>query len=262
MDSTTRKAAPSPAQALTGGAPIAHPLYKEVKNRITRSLIAGEWKPGAAIPSETRLAAKFKVSVGTIRRAIDELVAEKIVVRQQGRGTFVTMHTEDRQFYYFFHLVGKDGGKEPPTHELVSFATLKADADTASRLGLKSGDRIHRIHNVLKLNGRPVIFDEVRIAAARFANLNGAAFRAREGTIYGLYQARYGINVVRISERLSAAAAPPSIARVLGVKSESPLLVIARIAYTYHDEPVELRRSWVNTTDHEYSSDLWKSEPP
>src|ERR1044071_2768291 len=99
-----------PARTLAGGTAMAQPLYKEVKNRITRSLIAGE----------ARLAAQFQVSVGTIRKAIDELVAEKIVIHQQGRGTFVTIHTEDRQFYYFFHIVGRKGGKEPPTHELLS----------------------------------------------------------------------------------------------------------------------------------------------
>lgn len=250
-----------PARALAGGTATSQPLYKEVKSRITRSLIAGEWKPGAAIPSESRLAAQFQVSVGTIRKAIDELVAEKIVIRQQGRGTFVTIHTEDRQFYYFFHIVSKDGGKEPPTHELLSLQTIKADAETASQLGLKRDERVHRIHNVLKLAGAPVIFDELRVAAARFADLNATKFAARDGTIYGLYQARYGINVVRISERLSAALPPARIARVLDISAGSPVLVIKRVAYTYHDEPVELRTSWVNTLHHEYLSDLWKSEP-
>src|SRR3954469_40340 len=138
-------------RASAGGGPASQPLYKEVKNRITRSLIAGEWQPGAAIPSESQLAGQFKVSVGTIRKAIDELVAEKIVVRQQGRGTFVTIHTEDRQFYYFFHIVSRNGGKEPPTHELLSLQTTKADAVTASQLGIEQGERVHRVHNVLKL---------------------------------------------------------------------------------------------------------------
>src|SRR6187399_837600 len=114
------------ARAWAGGAPTSQPLYKEVKSRITKSLIAGEWKPGAAIPSESQLSAQFHVSVGTIRKAIDELVAEKIVIRQQGRGTFVTLHSEDRQFYYFFHIVGRQGGKEPPSHELLSMQTIKA----------------------------------------------------------------------------------------------------------------------------------------
>ncbi|MDB5811596.1 MAG: GntR family transcriptional regulator [Betaproteobacteria bacterium] len=248
-------------RAFAAGGPAAQPLYIEVKNRITRSLIAGEWQPGAAIPSESRLAQQFKVSVGTIRKAIDQLVAEKIVVRQQGRGTFVSIHTEDRQFYYFFHIVSRDGGKEPPTHELLSLQTVKADVQTAAQLGIRQGERLHRVHNVLKLAGNPVIFDELRVAAARFTDLNASSFGARDGTIYGLYQARYGINVVRISERLSAALPSARVARVLGVDRGTPLLVIKRVAYTYHDEPVELRTSWVNTRDHEYLSDLWKSEP-
>jgi len=247
---------PTPA----GSSLNSHPLYKEVKNRITRSLIAGEWKPGAAIPSEGRLAAHFGVSVGTIRKAIDELVAEKIVVRQQGRGTFVTTHSEDRQFYYFFHMVGKDGGKEPPDHELLSLQTTKADHATALQLGIERGERVHRIQNVLKLNSVPVIFDELLIAAARFADLSAEKFGARDGTIYGFYQSRYGINVVRISERLSAALPDARVARLLGVKQASPVLVIKRVAYTYHDQPVELRTSWVNTARHEYLSDLWKAE--
>jgi GntR family transcriptional regulator len=248
------------ARTLAGGNLTAHPLYKEVKNRITRSLIAGEWKPGAAIPSESQLGARFRVSVGTIRRAIDELVAEKIVVRQQGRGTFVTTHSEDRQFYYFFHMVSKDGGKEPPVHELLSLQTVKADRATALQLGLRRGERVHRIYNLLKLAAAPVVFDELRIPAASFPDLNADRFSARDGTIYGLYQSRYGINVVRISERLSAALPSARVARVLGVDDTSPLLVIKRVAYTYHDQPVELRTSWVNTRDHEYLSDLWKAD--
>src|SRR5690606_21176071 len=68
------------------------PLYKGVKLLITQGRMAGEWRPGQAIPSESRLAGRFGVSLGTVRKAIDELVAEKILVRHQGRGTFVAAH--------------------------------------------------------------------------------------------------------------------------------------------------------------------------
>ena len=248
------------SHALAGGNPTLNPLYKEVKIRLTRSLLAGEWKPGAAIPSETRLAHHFKVSIGTIRKAIDELVAEKILVRRQGRGTYVAIHTEDRQLYYFFHIVGTDGSKDAPVHELLSLRAARADAEAALRLGLHKGERVFRIHNVLKLAGKPVIYDELVLAAARFPDLSAATFAARAGTIYGLYQARYDISVVRISERLSAAHADARIARVLGIGLTTPVLVIKRVAYTYHDQPVELRTSWVDTRNHEYLSDLWKNE--
>jgi GntR family transcriptional regulator len=236
------------------------PLYKEVKNRITRSLVAGEWRPGEAIPSESRLAGQFNVSIGTVRKAVDELVAEKILLRQQGRGTFVATHTEDRTLFYFFHIVGKDGNKELPVTELLSFRRRKADGEHEARLRIGRGAKLLHIQNVLKLGGKVVIFDDLMVPSALFPDLDEKTFAGRQGTIYGLYQSRYGINVVRISERLSAARPPARIARLLGIRPATPVLVIRRVAYTYNDIPVEYRVSWVNTERHEYLSDLWKNE--
>ncbi|MCC6531857.1 MAG: GntR family transcriptional regulator [Burkholderiales bacterium] len=241
------------------GIPFGQPLYKAVKLRITRGLVDGQWRPGAAIPSEARLAQMFQVSVGTVRKAIDELVAEKILLRQQGRGTFVAAHTADRTLFYFFHLVGKDGRKETPATELLSFVRARAEADEAVKLGIGRGDRVYRIRNLLRLSGEPVVIDDIVIPAQLFVDLDERVFGAREGTIYGLYQARYGINVIRIAERLSATLADRSTGALLGVASGTPLLAIARIAYTYHDRPVELRHSLVDTTEHEYLSDLVKT---
>lgn len=235
-----------------------NPLYKEIKIRLTRGLAAGDWKPGEAIPSESRLAEQFNVSIGTVRKAIDELVAERILLRQQGRGTFVATHTEDRTLFYFFHIVGKDGSRELPVSELLSFRKGRGADDTP--LAVARGDRVFSIRNLLKLGDRPVILDEITVPAALFPDLDEGIFGGRIGTIYGLYQARYGINVIRISERLSAARAPAQVAALLGVAPGVPVLVIRRVAYTYNDTPVEFRVSWVNTEHHEYLSDLWKNE--
>jgi GntR family transcriptional regulator len=248
------------ADRLAAGNFTLNPLYKEVKIRITRGLAAGDWKPGAAIPSETRLAEQFDVSIGTVRKAIDELVAEKILLRQQGRGTFVATHSDDRTLFYFFHIVAKDGSRELPVTELLSFRKTRAEGGEEIRLGIPRGGRILRIENLLKLGGRPVIFDEIAVPAVLFPDLDEETFGRRAGTIYGLYQARYGINVIRISERLSAAIAPARVAALLGIRASMPALVIKRVAYTYDDTPVEFRVSWVNTQDHEYLSDLWKNE--
>jgi GntR family transcriptional regulator len=243
---------------LLAGTPGAQPLYKEVKRRLTHSLMAGEWGPGSAIPSESRLAERFGVSLGTIRKAIDALVAEKILVRQQGRGTFVTAHTPDRTLFYFFHIAGRDGRKETPTTELLAFSRGRADADEAAGLAIARGERVIRIRNLLRLGGDPVLIDDIVVASQLMPGLDQTAFGGREGTIYGFYQARYGINVIRISERLSATLADTECAGLLGVPAATPLLRIARIAYTFQDKPVELRRSLVDTTAHEYVSDLVK----
>ena len=240
------------------GIPTGQPLYKEVKLRITRDLIDGHWRAGEAIPSEARLAERFQVSLGTVRKAIDELVAEKILLRQQGRGTFVAAHTADRTLFYFFHLVGKDGRKDTPETEMLAFARGRADVAEATGLGLARGERVFRIRNLLRLAGDPVVIDDIVVPAQLFPDLDERIFGGREGTIYGLYQSRYGINVIRIAERLSATLATRESAALLEVPAGTPLLRIARIAYTYHDRPVELRQSLVDTTAHEYLSDLVK----
>ena len=248
------------ADTLAAGSLTFNPLYKEVKIRLTRDLAAGEWKPGEAIPSESRLAESFNVSIGTIRKAIDELVADRILLRQQGRGTFVATHTEDRTLFYFFHIVGKDGSREVPSIELLSFKRARANATEEERLGIERGAAVFRIQNVLKLSGKPVIFDEITVSAERFPDLDEDVFRGREGTIYGLYQARYGTSVLRISERIAAGHAPARAAALLGLSADTPALAIKRVAYTYDDTPVEYRVSWVNTEKHEYLSDLWKND--
>jgi len=247
-------------EALSAGGLKPSPLYKEVKSRLTRGLAAGDWKPGEAIPSEARLAERFGVSIGTIRKAIDELVAERILLRQQGRGTFVATHTEDRTLFYFFHIVGKDGSRELPTIELLAFRKAKASALEAEKLRIARDAPVFRIQNVLKLADNAVLFDEIAIPAALYADLDEATFGNRDGTIYGLYQSRYGITVTRISERISAAHPPAKAAALLGISTETPALLIKRVAYTYDDTPVEYRVSWVDTERHEYLSDLWRSE--
>lgn len=249
------------ADTLAAGSLTFNPLYKEVKTRLTRGLAAGEWKPGEAIPSESRLAERYTVSIGTIRKAIDELVAERILVRQQGRGTFVATHTEDRTLFYFFHLVGKNGSRELPVTELLSFRRARASSDDAARLGIRRGDPTLRVENLLHLGGDPVTLDTIVVPQSLFPDLTQEMFAGRTGTIYGLYQASYGINVIRISERLSAATAPGRVAALLKIQAATPALTIKRVAFSYDDRPVEYRTSWVNTQHYEYLSDLWKHEP-
>src|SRR5215831_20987563 len=93
--------------------PAFSPLYQQIKGLILQSLQAGEWKPGEPIPSEIDLAARFRVSQGTVRKAIDELAAENLVVRRQGKGTFVATHAEQHVRYRFLKLV-PDGHAEGP----------------------------------------------------------------------------------------------------------------------------------------------------
>lgn len=236
------------------------PLYKAVKRMLTQQLAAGEWRPEEALPSEAKLARRFGVSIGTVRKAIDELVAERMVVRHQGRGTFVASHNANRQLFHFFHIVPRDGEKQQPRTDALAFRRGRAEPAEAAKLRVAPGDPVFRIRNLLKLDGRAVALDDLVLAQAQFPDLTAKIFVGRENTIYHLYQSRYGINVLRTSERLRATLADADEAKLLGVRKGAPLLEINRVALTYHDVPVELRRSLVNTERHEYYSDLGKDE--
>jgi GntR family transcriptional regulator len=241
------------------GVPLGTPLYKEIKRQMMEALTGGEWRPGEAIPAERRLSERYGISIGTVRKAIDELVAENILIRQQGRGTFVASHTRDRLLFYFFHVVPESGPKAYPEVQFLSFAKARADRMVAEKLGLAVDDPVIRIRNRLRLSGSPIMIDDITVPVVRFADLTETQVRDRTSTIYNLYQEAFGISVVRTSERLRATLADAEFATLLDVARGSPLLQIRRVAHTYNDVPVEYRVSLVNTAHHEYWAEIGRA---
>lgn len=238
--------------ALPQNISIGTPLYKEVKSKITESMRSGEWKPGEAIPSEKALGERFGVSIGTVRKAVDELTSENMLIRHQGRGTYVASHDRERQFFYFFHIVRHDGQKEIPEVELVTFAKGKADGTVARKLGIDVGAGVFRFANKLSIGGKPAVVDEITVPQSLFPGLTEHRLRERPTTLYHYYQETYGVTVVRTEERLRAVKANEFQAKVLGLRLGEPLLQIIRVALSYKDQPVEFRLSYVDTRNYEY----------
>jgi GntR family transcriptional regulator len=245
------------ASALPAFQPIAPdaggaPLYRVVKRSLLRAIEAGRYPAGGALPSETELAAAFGVSVGTLRHAVDELVAEHILVRRQGRGTFVALHSADRFLFQFFHVERSDGLREVPLVELVAFERVRMDEDAAQVLGVRPGDPAIQVDNRLLLQGRAVIHDRLTLPALLFKGLNERRFRERTSTIYHLYQTEFGITVTHAQERARALGADRLSARILGLTPGTPVMQVRRTALTFGDKPVEYRVSTLNTAHHEY----------
>jgi GntR family transcriptional regulator len=228
------------------------PLYRGVKAALLLAIERRECAPGDALPSERELALAFGVSIGTVRRAVDELTAEHIVARRQGRGTFVAVHDSARFLFRFFHVERSDGLREAPQVELLSFERSRADDDAAAALSVKPGDAVFRLENRLMLQGRPVIHDRLTLSARLFKDLTEKRFRDRPSTIYHLYQTMFGITVTRAHERARAVAVDRAAARVLGLAIGTPAIEVRRIALTFGDKPVEWRLSTINTAQHEY----------
>ena len=235
--------------------PAFSPLYQQIKALMVRELQAGAWRPGEAIPSEIELAARFKVSQGTVRKAIDELAAENLLVRRQGRGTFVATHAEETTQFRFLRLAPDDGQPGGTQRRFIDCKRLRAPADVGRALGLRSGDAAIEIRRVLSLKGAPVVFDAIWLPAALFKGLTAERLSAYQGPMYGLFEADFGVRMIRAEEKIRAVAADAEAAGVLGVAVGAPLLSVERLSYTYGDKPVELRRGLYDTTAHHYRNE-------
>ena len=245
--------------AMAGPAPAFSPLYQQIKQLILQGLQHGEWRPGEVIPSEFELAARYKVSQGTVRKAVDELAADNLLVRRQGRGTFVATHAEQQVQYRFLRLQpdrGTADSEGPAQRDFVDCKRQRASADVARLLGLRAGDPVLQARRLLRFAGVPTILEDLWLPAGPFKGLTAERLSQYHGPMYALFEAEFGVRMVRADEKLRAVLPDPTQAALLEVTPATPLLSVERIAYTYNDEPMELRRGLYRTDTHHYRNAL------
>ncbi len=242
----------------TPASPTFSPLYRQIKSLILQGLASGEWRPGGAIPSENELASRFGVSQGTVRKAIDEMAAENLLVRRQGKGTYVASHNDDdpRLIFRFLRLVPENGTLEASQSEPLECWHAKAGQEAARTLGIRLAAPITIIRRLLRFGTKPVVIEEIYLPGETFSGLTLEALQEYQGSFYGLLETRFGVRMIRAEERLRAVAADRSSALLLNVAEGSPLLSVERVSFTYGDRPVEWRRGLYSTADHYYQNDL------
>jgi GntR family transcriptional regulator len=239
--------------------PAFSPLYQQIKALILQSLQAGEWKPGESIPSEMDLAGRFRVSQGTVRKAIDELAAENLLVRRQGKGTFVATHAEQHVRYRFLKLIPDSGDLDtegPAQRSVLECKRLRATAEVARALALRPGDAVVQVRRVLSFATVPTILEDLWLPGNAFRGLTAQQMAGYHGATYALFELEFGVRMVRAEEKIRAVAADAAQAAFLRVAQHSPLLSVERIAFTYNDVPMELRRGLYRTDTHHYRNEL------
>jgi len=238
-------------------APAFRPLYLQLRDLLLRSMETRQWQPGEALPSEIELAARFGVSQGTVRKAIDALAADNLVVRRQGKGTFVATHTEEKtSMFRFLRIRRSDGRDEYPASRLLDVRRGKASADVARMLELKSSEAVFVIRRVLEYAGEPVVLDDITLPATLFKGLTRARLDAYRGSMYGFFETQFGVRMLRAQEKLKAIAADATSAAILKVRAGDPLLAVERLTRTYGGRPVEWRRGLCSTRRHYYLNEL------
>lgn len=239
--------------------PAFSPLYQQIKGLILQSLQSGEWKPGEAIPSEMDLAARYRVSQGTVRKAIDELAADNLVMRRQGKGTFVSTHAEQHVQYRFLRLApdsGNLGSEGPAQRQIIDFKRVRASADVARTLALRTGDAVLQVRRVLSFGDVPTILEDMWLPGTTFKGLTAERLADYQGPTYAMFELEFGVRMVRAEERIRAVAPDAAQAALLGISPGTPLLSVERLAYTYNDTPMELRRGLYRTDTHHYRNAL------
>jgi GntR family transcriptional regulator len=243
-------------RCMASESPTFSPLYRQIKGLILQALDGGEWRPGEVIPSETELAVRFGVSQGTVRKAVDELAAENYLLRRQGKGTFVSSHNDPRAFFRFLRLQRLSGEVETSRSVPLECWRAKAGQEAARMLGIQLADPIIIVRRVLEFAGKPVVLDEIYLRGDTFAGMSLDTLKEWQGSLYGLFESRFGARMVRAEEKLRAVPADRTASDLLKVPEGSPLLSVERISYSYGDRPMEWRRGLYSTAEHCYVNEL------
>ncbi|WP_274423684.1 GntR family transcriptional regulator [Chelativorans sp. YIM 93263] len=231
------------------------PLYLQVRESLVRRLIDGSWQPGQLIPSEMELARELGISQGTVRKALDVMRAENLLISRQGRGTRVAEPEESRILFQFFHLVPDNGERSFPNSRVLHRDRARASKAEAEGLNTEAGAEVWRIERVRTLeDAKPLLIETITLPAARFPEFEALA--AIPNNVYRLYSQTWGITIGGASEALKAISASAEDARVLGCAPGTPLLEISRTAFDLAQAPVELRVSRCLTEQAHYRADL------
>lgn len=232
------------------------PLYLQIKGLLVQGLQRGEWKPGDLIPSEVDLAQRFQVSQGTVRKAVDELATENLLVRRQGKGTFVATHHEERAQFRFLRVVPDQHQPLPGASRYLECKRSRAAPELAEQLRLKVNEAVIYVKRVLSFDNEPIVLDEIWLPGTLFKKLTAERLAHYKGPLYGLFESEFGTRMIRADERIRAVAASADAAKLLKVAAGSPLLLVERVSYTYGERPVEVRRGLSVTERYHYRNTL------
>jgi len=230
------------------------PLYKSVRRQILEGLARGEWKPGDCLPSEPDLAKRFGVSISTVRAALGELDTGRILVKRQGKGTFVATHDIHTQRYFLSSIYDTAGTKIIPAREVLAVDKVRADKTVIRDLQLEKRDSksVFNVRAMLKCGSAAVAYMHVVLPAWLFPRFRASDLRGEEN-LYTIFQRVHGVTVLRMEETVSAGVADSVVAKRLRIKTGAPVLRVDRISYSFNDVPVELRRRTFDGTRHYYS---------
>lgn len=235
------------------------PYYYQIREILKQKILDGEWKPGDQIPSEPELQRAFGVSRATVRHAIDSLVAAGMLVRRQGKGTFVAEPKIDEilsQLLSFSEEMTLKGKRPSTSHCAVSL--VRPPRPIAEALKLDARERALRIERVRCADGRPIV-----ILTSYLPERLGIPLQEDfRGSLLDLLEQRYGIRIDYGDQVIEAASADPREAGLLQISPGAPVLIIRRTSYDSAGQPVEYVEGVYRADSYSYRVQLRRPERP
>ena len=184
------------------------------------------------------------------------MAAENLLVRKQGKGTYVASHNDPRALFRFLRLVPLDGDLSHPVSVPLDCWRAKAGQEASRMLEIELGAPIIIVRRLLKFALKPVVIDEIYLSGETFQGLTAEVLQGWSGSLYSLFETRFGLRMIHAQERIRAVAADRNASEALKVVEGTPLLSVERVTYTYGDKPVEWRRGLYSTAEHFYLNEL------
>ena len=218
------------------------PIYQRLSDHLASEIAQNKLRPGESIPTEPELAARHKVALGTVRKALDRLVADGLVERVQGSGTYVRRPDFGTAFVRFIRYIGSAGDRRMPRSRILRREAMVGPREATEALGLDDGARVIRLERLRTYDGLPVLLEEIWLEEARFI----AVLSMKEPEpqlLYPIYESLCGEIVARAEETITIDIADEADASHLGLVVGRPVVLIDRLAVGYDGRPIEWRRS-------------------
>lgn len=219
------------------------PLYQRLRDELATRIADQHWRPGEAIPTEAELVKQFAASIGTVRKAIDILVAEGLLERFQGKGTFVRRARFDASLFRFFRFQNEAGERRVPEGRILRREVMTAPSAVASALRLPAGAEVIHLSRLRLLDQKPLLAESIWLPRDKFAALLDIDTSEFGDLLYPLYEERCGQVIGSAEETLTAETVSDLHARLLQLPPGSPVIVVERLALGYDRQPLEWRRS-------------------
>lgn len=232
------------------------PLYQRLRDQLAEQIANNRWRPGEAIPTEAALSSEYCLSTGTVRKAIDMLVNDNILERQQGRGTFIRRPQFQSSLFRFFRFQTAAGERQVPESRILSMEPMSAPSAVAQMLGLPQGAPVIRMVRLRLLDAQPVLAEEIWLPRIQFHALLDIDMDQQGPLLYPIYEEFCGQVVAYAEETLTADAVDEVHARLLHIPINSPVVVIERLARNYAGQPLEWRRSRGHASHFRYSVEI------